>query len=144
MVVDCDWDIFVVKVFFVGFVCYKGYCICFGDDVDECFEFGWLYQVFVGCFVLGDELSYIVKLLGKGMQCVVQKVGEEGVEMVFVVVVLIEDFLLCQEFVGEVVDLFYYVQVFLLLIGVDLFEIVFELECCYFGCEIVCFLEVGL
>ncbi|MEM9407001.1 MAG: bifunctional phosphoribosyl-AMP cyclohydrolase/phosphoribosyl-ATP diphosphatase HisIE [Acidobacteriota bacterium] len=135
MAADCDRDTLVVKAFPAGPACHKGDRTCWGDDVDERLELGWLHRVLASRFAAGDETSYTAKLLNEGTQRVAQKVGEEGVETALAAVALSDDPSSRQEFVGEVADLLYHVQALLLSTDVDPLEVALELERRHLGLD---------
>lgn len=126
---DCDDDLLLVLVNFNGLICYIGVESCWfdGDVVDYIFV-GDLEWVLVVCKLVDLELSYIVKLYSKGVKCIVQKVGEEGVEIVLVVIVMDKE-----ELCNEVVDLFYYLIVLLQVCDMLVLDVVNVFRECYKG-----------
>lgn len=130
MVLDCDGDILLVEVCLKGFVCYIGIVMCFGDD----FVLGLGFLVYL-CVIIKKCCKEKLKnfYVGDLFVCVlkkfVQKVGEEGVEVVMVVV--LESKL---ELVGEVVDLIFYLMVLLELWDLSFDDVVVVLCKCYVVC----------
>lgn len=102
---DCDQDSLLIKVNPNGPTCHKGNENCFNDNSVN----GFLYeleQIIEQRIEDGDESSYTVSLLKKGINKIAQKFGEEAVEL------LIEakddnDIL----FTNEAADLFYHLLV---------------------------------
>ncbi|MEO6404122.1 MAG: bifunctional phosphoribosyl-AMP cyclohydrolase/phosphoribosyl-ATP diphosphatase HisIE [Ferruginibacter sp.] len=82
MVLDCDNDSLLVKVFPTGPVCHKGTETCFGDLANPK---GFLYKLEAKIAQRIDENitgSYSNELFKKGINKVAQKLGEEAVELV--------------------------------------------------------------
>lgn len=122
--VDCDSDSLLVSVCLVGLICYIGVESCFVQVFGS--FFGWLdvlvWQCVQDCLVG----SYIILLFEVGICCIVQKVGEEGVEIVLVGVVQ-DDVVLF----GELVDLLFYFIVLLCVWGFGLEDVVVVLVVWY-------------
>jgi phosphoribosyl-ATP pyrophosphohydrolase/phosphoribosyl-AMP cyclohydrolase len=79
---DCDNDTFLVKASPVGPTCHTGADTCFNEK-NESLEFlNYLEQVISERKKLPVEDSYVAKLFSKGINKIVQKVGEEAVEVV--------------------------------------------------------------
>lgn len=82
MVLDCDNDSLLVKVFPTGPVCHNGTETCFGDVTDAK---GFLYKLEATISNrINDNVagSYTNELYKKGINKIAQKVGEEAVELV--------------------------------------------------------------
>ncbi len=78
---DCDQDSLLIKVNPKGPTCHKGSKNCFNDDSVN----GFLYeleQIIEQRIEEGDESSYTVSLIKRGINKVVQKFGEEAVELI--------------------------------------------------------------
>ena len=78
---DCDNDSILIKVDPAGPVCHKGSTSCFADETSKGFIYK-LEQVIDQRIKDNSEESYTNKLYKKGINKVVQKVGEEAVELV--------------------------------------------------------------
>lgn len=78
---DCDQDSLLIKVNPKGPTCHKGTDNCFDDNSVH----GFLYkleQTIAKRVEEGDESSYTVSLFKKGMNKIIQKFGEEAIELV--------------------------------------------------------------
>ncbi len=78
---DCDQDTLLIKVIPEGATCHKGTTSCFGEEDTQ----GFLYKLedIINNRIDNDiEDSYTNKLYKRGINKVVQKVGEEAVELV--------------------------------------------------------------
>ncbi|MFT5077581.1 MAG: phosphoribosyl-ATP pyrophosphohydrolase/phosphoribosyl-AMP cyclohydrolase [Planctomycetota bacterium] len=78
---DCDQDSLLIKVHPKGPSCHKGTENCFDDNSVH----GFLYeleQTIAKRVEEGDESSYTVSLFKKGMNKIIQKFGEEAIELV--------------------------------------------------------------
>ena len=78
---DCDQDALLIKVDPAGPVCHTGKKSCFGEESSK----GFIYELeqIVGQRIDEDaQNSYTNKLFRQGINKVVQKVGEEAVELV--------------------------------------------------------------
>lgn len=78
---DCDSDALLIKVLPQGPVCHTGAGSCFREESPK----GFLYhleQTIARRIVEGGEESYTARLVGRGINKVAQKVGEEAVELV--------------------------------------------------------------
>ncbi|MCU0448382.1 MAG: bifunctional phosphoribosyl-AMP cyclohydrolase/phosphoribosyl-ATP diphosphatase HisIE [Bernardetiaceae bacterium] len=80
---DCDQDTLLIKAEPLGPVCHTGADTCF-DETNQGREYflGYLQQVIRQRKGQAPETSYTAKLLGRGINKVAQKVGEEAVELV--------------------------------------------------------------
>lgn len=126
IMLDCDNDMLLVLVNLIGLICYKGIISCFGEIGYQWLFFYQLEQLLVECKYVDLESFYMVKLYVSGIKCIVQKVGEEGVEIVLVVIV--ND---CFELKNEVLDLMYYLLVLLQDQGLDFGEVIDNLRVWY-------------
>ncbi len=126
---DCDQDALLVKVDQVGVACHEGYRSCFfrqlapaGEQPAECAPAGDILDLLFA--VIRDrqqtlpENSYTAHLFRKGIDRIVQKVGEEAVEVVIAGKNRDRD-----EVINESADLVYHILVLLAECGVGLDEI---------------------
>ncbi len=126
---DCDQDALLVKVDQVGVACHEGYRSCFfrqlapaGEQPAECAPAGDILDLLFA--VIRDrqqtlpENSYTAHLFRKGIDRIVQKVGEEAVEVVIAGKNRDRD-----EVINESADLVYHLLVLLAECGVGLDEI---------------------
>jgi len=78
---DCDNDTLLIQARAQGPTCHTGTETCFGEGHDADFGFlGTLETIIAERAKADPEKSYVAKLLGKKMEKIAQKVGEEGVE----------------------------------------------------------------
>ncbi|MBN9336747.1 MAG: bifunctional phosphoribosyl-AMP cyclohydrolase/phosphoribosyl-ATP diphosphatase HisIE [Chryseobacterium sp.] len=78
---DCDNDTILIKAKALGPTCHKGTTTCFAEENDK----GFLYELqkkISEKIDTNDESSYTNELYRKGINKVIQKVGEEAVELV--------------------------------------------------------------
>jgi len=102
---DCDQDSLLIKVNPVGPVCHTGSANCFDDNSVQ----GFLYeleQTIAKRVEEGDESSYTVSLFKRGMNKIIQKFGEEAIELVIEAKDDNDDL-----FKNEAADLFYHLLV---------------------------------
>lgn len=111
---DCDNDSILIKVDPAGPVCHKGSTSCFADETSKGFIYK-LEQVIDQRIKDNSEESYTNKLYKKGINKVVQKVGEEAVELVIEAKDNNIDL-----FKNEAADLFYHLLILLKTKGVTL------------------------
>ena len=78
---DCDQDSLLIKVHPIGPTCHKGTDNCFDDNSVHGFLFE-LEQTIAKRVEEGDDSSYTVSLFKKGMNKIIQKFGEETIELV--------------------------------------------------------------
>ncbi len=102
---DCDQDSLLIKVNPVGPVCHKGTDNCFDDNSVKGFLFE-LEQTIAKRVEEGDESSYTVSLFKRGMNKIIQKFGEEAIELVIEAKDDNDDL-----FKNEAADLFYHLLV---------------------------------
>jgi len=81
MKVDCDQDTILVQAIPHGPTCHTGQTSCFGEQGNLSFLHK-LETIIHQRAEEGNEESYTVQLLARGMNKVAQKVGEEAVELV--------------------------------------------------------------
>lgn len=79
---DCDRDALLIKAEPVGPVCHTGADTCWNETNEPADFLGYLERVIAERKTAGDKNSYVKKLLGKGINKVAQKVGEEAIELV--------------------------------------------------------------
>jgi phosphoribosyl-ATP pyrophosphohydrolase/phosphoribosyl-AMP cyclohydrolase len=78
---DCDNDSLLIKVTPEGPVCHTGSTSCFGDETAKGFMYR-LEQIINQRIENDTKDSYTTTLFKKGINKVVQKVGEEAVELI--------------------------------------------------------------
>ncbi len=116
---DCDRDSLLVKVNPVGPTCHTGQDTCWGEEnVDQDFLF-YLQRYLEKRKDESPEISYTARLIGKGINKVAQKVGEEAVELVIEAKDDNEDL-----FLNEAADLMYHYIVLLIAKGYGLEDVV--------------------
>lgn len=82
MYLDCDSDAILVLADPEGPTCHTGTRTCFDLPADETFDMATLEGIVLDRKHHPQEGSYTNHLLGKGINKVAQKVGEEAVELV--------------------------------------------------------------
>jgi phosphoribosyl-ATP pyrophosphohydrolase/phosphoribosyl-AMP cyclohydrolase len=106
---DCDDDTLLIKVNPKGPTCHTGTDTCFGETNEDPTKFiKYLESVISLRKKLAPDESYTADLFHKGINKIVQKVGEEAVELV--IEAKDDDQAL---FIGEAADLFYHYLVLL-------------------------------
>jgi phosphoribosyl-ATP pyrophosphohydrolase/phosphoribosyl-AMP cyclohydrolase len=127
VVADCDHDTLLVSARPRGPACHNGTLTCFGDEARSAATgIGFLAKleaVVERRATQKPEDSYTARLLGKGINKVAQKVGEEGVETALAGACEPE-----QKVVEESADLLFHLLVLLHARGVSLRRVVGELE----------------
>ena len=122
MKLDCDNDSILIFVNPDGNVCHSGEYSCFGDN----HEIDFLNYLFDFILKRKNEMpvgSYTTKLFERGENRIIQKVGEESVEVV--IAAKNND---KEEIVNEVSDLFYHLFVMLAQKNIPLSAIVENLK----------------
>ncbi|MFZ5978837.1 MAG: bifunctional phosphoribosyl-AMP cyclohydrolase/phosphoribosyl-ATP diphosphatase HisIE [Hydrotalea flava] len=79
---DCDNDTLLIKVIPNGPVCHTGADTCWSEKNHSDNFLLYLEEVIRLRSQTSPEVSYVARLIGKGINKVAQKVGEEAVEMV--------------------------------------------------------------
>lgn len=80
---DCDGDALLIKAIPTGTVCHTGSDTCWGEDNKPYFGFlSHLEGIIKQRQNAGAENSYVSALFQKGINRIVQKVGEEAIEVV--------------------------------------------------------------
>jgi phosphoribosyl-AMP cyclohydrolase / phosphoribosyl-ATP pyrophosphohydrolase len=127
VVVDCDNDTLLVTARPRGPACHNGTLTCFGDDARSAATaisfLAKLEGVVEQRATQKPEDSYTARLLGKGINKVAQKVGEEGVETALAGASEPE-----RKVVEESADLLFHLLVLLRARGIPLQRVVRELE----------------
>jgi phosphoribosyl-ATP pyrophosphohydrolase/phosphoribosyl-AMP cyclohydrolase len=116
---DCDGDAFLYRASVIHPACHRNTFSCFGAGTRESQD-PWraLRQIVSERLAQGrDASSYTWQLTEGPLERLVQKVGEEAVEVV--ISVLAADGQPAREVVGELVDLFYHLAVLLQRVGVS-------------------------
>ncbi|MHB1146550.1 MAG: bifunctional phosphoribosyl-AMP cyclohydrolase/phosphoribosyl-ATP diphosphatase HisIE [Lutibacter sp.] len=122
---DCDEDTLLIQVNPIGPTCHKGTDTCWGEKNETTFGFlSQLEAVIKNRREAGNsEKSYVASLFEKGINKIVQKVGEEAVE---VVIEAKDDN--DELFVNESADLLFHYLILLKAKGFTLKDIVKVLE----------------
>ena len=120
---DCDQDTVLVEVEPQGPACHTGSFSCFNVEPTLDGTLSELFALIVSRKELRPEGSYTTKLFDKGLDKIVQKVGEEAVETVIAAKNTSN-----QRIVEETSDLLYHLLVMLAEKGVGLDEIQQELR----------------
>ena len=120
---DCDQDTVLVEVEPQGPACHTGSFSCFNVEPALDGILSELFALIVSRKELRPEGSYTTKLFDKGLDKIVQKVGEEAVETVIAAKNTSN-----QRIVEETSDLLYHLLVMLVEKGVGLDEIQQELR----------------
>jgi phosphoribosyl-ATP pyrophosphohydrolase/phosphoribosyl-AMP cyclohydrolase len=124
---DCDADTLLVTARPRGPACHNGTLTCFGNEprtsATSISFLAKLEAVIAQRATEQPDASYTAKLLGKGINKVAQKVGEEGVETALAGVSESD-----QKLVEESADLLFHLLVLLRARGVPLGQVVHELE----------------
>ncbi|MHB1197136.1 MAG: bifunctional phosphoribosyl-AMP cyclohydrolase/phosphoribosyl-ATP diphosphatase HisIE [Lutibacter sp.] len=122
---DCDEDTLLIQVNPIGPTCHKGTDTCWGEKNETTFGFlSQLEAVIKNRREAGNsEKSYVASLFEKGINKIVQKVGEEAVE---VVIEAKDDN--DELFVNESADLLFHYLILLQAKGFTLKDIVKVLE----------------
>ena len=82
MLIDCDNDTLLIKADPGGPVCHTGADTCWSEKNHK-EDFLYYLEHIIELRIKGtDENSYVKRLMGKGINKVAQKVGEEAIEMV--------------------------------------------------------------
>lgn len=107
--IDCDGDALLFKVNPTGPVCHTGTDTCWSESNVSSDFLDHLEQVIRSRISGTDQQSYVKSLVGKGINKVAQKVGEEAVELV--IEAMRDD---NEDFLNEAADLLFH---YLLLIN---------------------------
>jgi phosphoribosyl-ATP pyrophosphohydrolase/phosphoribosyl-AMP cyclohydrolase len=78
---DCDKDTLLIKAEPIGPTCHTGSTSCFNEETSKGFLYS-LEQTISQRIDSNDEKSYTNQLFKKGINKVIQKIGEEAVELV--------------------------------------------------------------
>jgi phosphoribosyl-ATP pyrophosphohydrolase/phosphoribosyl-AMP cyclohydrolase len=119
----CDEDTLLVFVNPKGPACHKGTGTCFNTENKAGFDLNYLEQIIQSRKANQDSTSYTAQLLGRGINKVAQKVGEEAVELVIEAKDDNKDL-----FLGEAADLMYHYLVLLAAKDYQLSEVLAVLE----------------
>ena len=119
MLADCDRDSLLVKVNPVGPTCHTGQDTCWGEKNEEADFLFYLQRYLQKRKEDSPEVSYTARLIGKGINKVAQKVGEEAVELVIEGKDNNEEL-----FLNEAADLMYHYIVLLIAKGYGLEDVI--------------------
>lgn len=121
---DCDNDTLLIYAKPDGPTCHTGSKSCFHEVVDNNIVFfDYLFKLVKQRKIEMPEKSYTTHLFERGSDRIIQKVGEEAVETVIAAKNRDRD-----EIINEVSDLFFHLMVMLAEQGIELSEIVGNLE----------------
>lgn len=116
---DCDNDTLLILAKAKGPTCHKGTNSCFGSIESSSIGFlSELTQIIESRFKEKPEGSYLTRLIASGLDRIIQKVGEEGVETVIAAKNSDID-----DFKGESADLLFHLMVLLEAKGLKLADI---------------------
>jgi len=82
--IDCDRDTLLIKVIPIGPTCHQGTDSCLGEMNEECYEFFRTIEKMIyrrRKIEVGIHKSYVRDLFEGSMNKILQKVGEEAVEL---------------------------------------------------------------
>ena len=121
---DCDKDTLLIKVLPEGPVCHEGSDTCWSEDNKSSYGFLSILENIIDDRKLSkSDKSYVSKLFSEGQNRIIQKVGEEAVEL------LIESKdNNKQKFIEESADLLFHFLILLNKKNIKLDEIVNELR----------------
>lgn len=121
---DCDKDTLLIQVLPEGPVCHEGYDTCWSEDNKSSYGFLSILENIIDERKLSkSNKSYVSKLFSEGQNRIIQKVGEEAVEL------LIESKdNNKQKFIEESADLLFHLLILLNKKNIRLDEIVNELR----------------
>lgn len=125
---DCDRDTLLVSVIKDGPACHTGSESCFTEDIwnageNSNFSVEALYELIRGRKVNKKEGSYTTYLFDKGLDKILKKVGEESTEVIIAAKDSDKG-----ETVYEIADLMYHVLVLMVESGIDIKDIMCELQ----------------
>ena len=125
---DCDRDTLLVSVIKDGPACHTGSESCFTEDIwnageNSDFSVEALYELIRGRKVNKKEGSYTTYLFDKGLDKILKKVGEESTEVIIAAKDSDKG-----ETVYEIADLMYHVLVLMVEAGLDIKDIMCELQ----------------
>lgn len=125
---DCDRDTLLVSVIKDGPACHTGSESCFTEDIwnageNSDFSVEALYELIRGRKVNKKEGSYTTYLFDKGLDKILKKVGEESTEVIIAAKDSDKG-----ETVYEIADLMYHVLVLMVETGIDIKDIMCELQ----------------
>lgn len=125
---DCDRDTLLISVIKDGPACHTGSESCFTEDIwnageNSDFSVEALYELIRGRKVNKKEGSYTTYLFDKGLDKILKKVGEESTEVIIAAKDSDKG-----ETVYEIADLMYHVLVLMVEAGIDIKDIMCELQ----------------
>lgn len=129
-ILDCDNDALLFKVQQIGTVCHTGEETCFhkpilceAKDVIDAKILERIFEVIVDRINNPTENSYVYKLTSKSEDEILQKIGEETVELILAAKVHRTN-----ELIHETTDIIFHLLVLLAQEGLDLRDVFVELE----------------
>jgi len=121
--VDCDGDTLLIEAEPRGPVCHTGETTCFGEPADNAFtELSRLQKTIRERRNADPNDSYVAKLFSRGINKIVQKFGEEAVELV--IEAKDDD---REKLIGEAADLLFHYLVLLEARSIGLDDVTAEL-----------------
>lgn len=124
MKLDCDHDTLLVSARPNGPTCHQGTISCFGEQGPQ--GYGWLAELSTlieARKTTNADTSYTASLLQGPLTRTAQKLGEEGVETVIAALAQTD-----QDLINESADLLYHLMVLLAAKGLQLTDIISELQ----------------
>lgn len=124
MKLDCDHDTLLVSARPNGPTCHQGTISCFGEQGPQ--GYGWLAEfstLIEARKTTNADTSYTASLLQGPLTRTAQKLGEEGVETVIAALAQTD-----QDLINESADLLYHLMVLLAAKGLQLTDIISELQ----------------
>lgn len=123
MAVDCDNDTLLIKVHPLGPTCHTGADTCWSERNHSEDFLLYLEDIIQLRSRVSPDESYVAKMLGKGINKVAQKVGEEAVELVIEAKDNNKEL-----FLGEAADLMFHYLLLLNCKGYKLHEVIDVLQ----------------
>ena len=121
---DCDKDTLLIKVLPEGPVCHEGFDTCWSEDNKSSYGFLSILENIIDERKLSkSNKSYVSKLFSEGQNKIIQKVGEEAVELI-----IESKDNNKQKFIEESADLLFHFLILLNKKNIKLDEIVNELR----------------
>lgn len=120
---DCDNDSLLIKTIPQGNTCHTGKYSCFGEKEDSLKFLENLFELIKGRRSKSKKGSYTSSLFAAGLQKILQKVGEEAVE-----VIVAGGNETRERLVEESVDLIYHLMVLWEMKNVEIKEIIREMR----------------
>lgn len=121
---DCDNDTLLIKVTPTGNTCHLDNYSCFMSENNKNDDFlAFLFEFIKNRKIVMPEGSYTTKLFQEGLDRIIQKVGEESIEVIIAAKNKSET-----EVVNEVSDLMYHLFVMLTELNIEFQQIILNLH----------------